>query len=138
MSTSIEGRIAIDVTFADKSDGTNVDSLKMITLTDTASYTSGKVALVSGTCGTAAVVITATNPGPGYTNAAGSQVQFTATTRFAFSATGSPATCSDSNGHVVRSSGGRISVSDAFGADDPYQIQTTSGTASYTLVLYGT
>ena len=54
---SIEGRIAIDVNFADSSDATGVQSLKKISLVDTSSYSSGKVAIVTGTCGTAAVSI---------------------------------------------------------------------------------
>jgi hypothetical protein len=134
---SIEGRIAIDVNFADSSDATGVQSLKKISLVDTSSYSSGKVAIVTGTCGTAAVTI-ATAP-TSFKDAAGNAVSFSAVQRIAFAAT--PHAVLDvgqshSGGdNSIRSKNGQVAVVDASGITFAY---TTAGTASYTVVIYGT
>lgn len=134
---SIEGRIAIDVSFADTDTSTGVQSLKKITLVDTTSYTTGKVAIVSGTCGTAGVSISVA-PST-YRDASGSLVSLAAVERIAFAAT--PAASIDTgqrfggSDNVITSRNGQISI-----VDVPYVsfVYTTAGTASYTLVLYGT
>jgi hypothetical protein len=132
---SIEGRIAVDVSFADSATSAGVQSLKKITLTDTTPYTSGKVAIVTGTAGTVTsdVIITPT----AYKDSAGNAVNFASAKRFAFSATGSPCRCQQD--HVtVESTDGLVCVSLANKSDDGFVVFTTAGTASYTLVLYGT
>ena len=137
---SIEGRIAIDVSFADSATSDGVQSLKKISLTDTTSYTTGKVAIVTGTCGTAAVNLDVFSLA--YKNAAGDSVSLTPQ-RIMFSASGSSpvvakAAISDDpylisqNNEVCVSRWGDSSISvDVF-------VDAESGTASYTLVLYGT
>lgn len=134
---SIEGRIAIDVSFADSATSSGVQSLKRITLTSTDSYVSGKVALVSGTCGTAAVAV-AVAPST-YSDSSGSAVSFATVTRFAFAAS-SAAVCSEATGvGVAVSSGSRVSVGDSrSGGTAGFNVSAYSGTASYTLVIYGT
>ena len=134
---SIEGRIAVDVSFADSATSSGVQSLKRITLTSTDSYTTGKVALVAGTCGTAAVAI-AVAPST-YSDSSGSAVSFSAVTRFAFAAS-SAAVCSESAGAgVAISSGSRVSVSDSrSGGTAGFNVSAYSGTASYSLVIVGT
>ena len=134
---SIEGRIAVDVSFADLATSSGVQSLKRITLTSTDSYTTGKVALVSGTCGTAAVAV-AVAPST-YSDSSGSAVSFATVTRFAFAASAA-AVCSESAGAgVAISSGSRVSVSDSrSGGTAGFNVSAYSGTASYTLVIYGT
>jgi hypothetical protein len=135
---SIEGRIAIDVSFADSATSSGVQSLKKISLTDTTSYTTGKVAVLTGTCGTAGVSISIP---PLYRNADGSMSTLTLPTRVAFSATGTNlARLSDVNLLRLQSKSGAVSVSDMEPADDNLSIEVvgTAGTASYTLVLYGT
>lgn len=134
---SIEGRIAIDVNFADSSDATGVQSLKKISLVDTKSYTTGKVAIVTGTCGTAGVTV-ALAPTT-YRDSSGGLVSFAAIERVAFSA--SPAANIDvqqrSGGgdNVITSRSGALAVVDTPSVTFVY---TTAGTASYTLVIYGT
>ena len=134
---SIEGRIAVDVSFADTATGSGVQSLKKITLVDTTAYATGKVVLLAGTCGTAAVTIS-TSPTV-YRDSSGSLVSFAALERVAFSAT--PSATVDvqqrNNGgdNSITSRNGQISVVDAPAVSFVY---TTAGTASYTLVLYGT
>jgi len=142
---SIEGRIAIDVSFADTATSSGVQSLKKIALTDTQSYTSGKVAIVTGTCGTAAVQAWAIAQDIDYKDANGNAVQMSTVNRIAFQASPSA---------VVRGSGtwGTIDLTSlsnqpSISAQPVYEtpqfggtlnIRTITGTASYTLVLYGT
>jgi hypothetical protein len=135
---SIEGRIAVDVSFADSATSGGVQSLKKITLTDTTPYTSGQVAIVTGTAGTGTVNISIP---PTYRNADGSLSTLAAPSRVAFSATGGNLVrLTDANLLSLQSKSGAVSVSDMEPADDSLSIQVigTAGTASYTLVLYGT
>jgi hypothetical protein len=135
--SNVSGSISVNVEFRDTTTSSGVQSLKTIALRDGTEYTSGKVAIVTGTAGTAEVAINVAPQSP-YKNASGEIVSFTSVLRYAFSATGSRAACVDNNGASVFSSGGRVSVSDTGVADDPFAISTTAGTCSYTLVLYGT
>ena len=134
---AIDGRINVDVLFHD-TDGTT--SLKVVSLEDAAAYTSGKVAIVTGTCGTSATTITLA--AAGYKDASGADVTFSSLSRLAFSATGStPVKCSEATGDlVVFSDGGRVCVTGVkpSGSAVEIAVDATAGTASYTLVLYGT
>jgi hypothetical protein len=131
---AIDGRINVDVLFHD-TDGTA--SLKVVSLEDATTYTAGKVAIVAGTCGTTAVTI-ATSPSV-YRNASGSLVSFSTIERVAFAAT--PSATVDvyqrigGGDNVITSRNGQAAVVDTPGVTFVY---TTAGTASYTLVLYGT
>jgi hypothetical protein len=137
---AINGRINVDVLFHD-TDGTT--SLKVVSLEGSTEYTSGKVAIVSGTCGTANVTV-ATSPST-FRDASGAIVDFDTNEgiirRFAFSATGSLASCQNQAGAQAFSSGGRVSVTDTgnMQAGEEFVIRTeVSGTAAWTLVIYGT
>jgi hypothetical protein len=84
---SIEGRIAIDVNFTDTSTAGGASSVKKISLVDTTAYSSGKVAIVTGTCGTAGVTI---NPAAlTYKDASGAAVSMSAV-RLAVGVSGGP------------------------------------------------
>ena len=135
---SIEGRIAVDAAFSDTSTGTGVQSLKRLSLVSTDTYTTGKVAVISGTCGTAYVTV---DVAPStYNDADGSAVSFATVTRFAFAASAA-AVCAEGGAgwSVAVSSGGRVSVSDARGGGTSgFQVYAFDGTASYTLVILGT
>ena len=135
---SIEGRIAIDVSFSDTASDTGMQALKRLALTSTDAYTSGQMVLVSGTCGTAnvSVAVAAST----YRDASGAIVTMNTVTRFAF-ACSRAAKCSDFVGAVLYSDSGRVSVTDAANsAPASYTIdpQFTSGTASYSLAVVGT
>ena len=133
---AIDGRINVDVLFHD-TDGTA--SLKVVSLEDSTAYTTGKVAIVTGTVGTAQISIGI--PLASYKDAAGNTSTLSMPTRVAFSATGSNLVqLADANNLSLFSKGGSVSVSDTVPADDGFSVQVnaTSGTASYTLVLYGT
>jgi len=138
---SIEGRIAVDVSFADTATSSGVQSLKKISLMDTDTYTTGKVAVVTGTLTAPAGVTISWQPmSPEYKDASGSNVSFTTVSRVMFQCTRDcTATDADSSASRVRSAG-NVSVSDwnPVGSSIELEPQFTSGTASYTLVLYGT
>lgn len=137
---SIEGRFSIDVSFADTST-TGSQNAKVISLIDVTSYTSGKVAIVTGTCGTAAVSINVATST--YRASDGNLVGFTTgVTRYAFA--------SDSTtGHyfeplnvesVIFSKSSRPGVSDCLPETTSFTVSAagTAGTAVYTAVFYGT
>lgn len=81
---SIDGRINVDVLFHDK-DGTA--SLKVVSLHSADSYTSGKVAIVTGTVGTAQTTISISGV---YKDAAGNPVTIGDTERVLFTYKGQP------------------------------------------------
>ena len=129
-----DGRINVDVLFHD-TDGTT--SLKVVSLEDSTAYTTGKVAIVTGTCGTATVTI---NVAPStYRDASGALVSLASVERIAFAAT--PGANIDTGqrtsggDNVITSRNGQVSIVDVPSVEFVY---TTAGTASYTLVLYGT
>ena len=136
---ALDGRITVDVLFHD-TDGTA--SLKVVSLEDSQEYTSGKVLIVTGTCGTTALTATSVAPST-YRDASGSIVSFTAVTRAAFSATPAARALQEGSGSDAPrlfSAGGSVAVSDMDPEEDnqsDWFVQTTAGTASYTLVLYG-
>lgn len=134
---SIEGRIAVDVGFSDSTTGTGSQSLKRITLASTDSYTTGKVAVVSGTCGTSAVSVSVAPSA--YIDATGSAVSFSSVLRFAF-ASSVAALCSETDGSgVAISNGNRVSICDSRnGGTAGFSVSAYGGTGSYTLVIYGT
>jgi hypothetical protein len=131
---SIEGRIAIDVNFADSSDATSVLSLKKISLIDTDSYATGKVALLTGTCGTD--VVTLVNDGvTTYKDASGSAVTFSTVKRCAAQVASTNAIVYDNTSQVICTPG----VAAVFEpSSKTITVNTFSGTASYTVVVYGT
>lgn len=135
---SIEGRIAVDVGFSESTSASGVQSLKRIALTSTDSYSSGKVAVISGTASTQVTTIPV-NPST-FRDASGSLVAFTSSvSRVAFKSSG-PASISDaSSGSTVLCDGNSVSVFSLTGnGGDDLQIQSASGTVSYTIVIYGT
>lgn len=132
----IDGRITCDVLFHD-TDGTT--SLKVVSLEDSTAYTSGKVAVVTGTCGTTEVSVSI-NPGT-YRDAGGSVVNFSSVSRFAFAATpgGVAYQEGDESGSKVLSLSGQIAITSPLqSSSDDFLVAATAGTASYTLVIYGT
>jgi hypothetical protein len=136
--SNVRGTISVDVAFTDSTTVSGAQSLKTITLRDATEYTSGKVAIVTGTVGTAQSFIVVPVD---YRDAAGNLSTLGAPSRVAFSATGGGLVrLSDANSLGLFSKGGSVSVSDVVPADDglTVNVEGTAGTASYTLVLYGT
>lgn len=138
MSTA-RGRIAVDVQFADSTTADGIQSLKTISLQDATEYTSGKVVIVTGTVGTVTQQIPLTT----YRNASGGTVAFTTARRVAFQcvgATGFFVLTSLAPFSIGAISQGNLAVCDIpgqFAATSGHRIVANGGTASYTLVLYG-
>lgn len=131
---ALDGRINVDVLFHD-TDGTT--SLKVVSLEDATSYTTGKVAVVSGTAGTSEVSIAYSSLG--YKNASGDPVAFSLVRRVAIKASrdfflqetaGAPGVSVKQNEVSLLSIGGGTGIE--------LQPEYTSGTAAYTIVIYGT
>jgi hypothetical protein len=129
---SIEGRIAIDVGFTDTYTASSMTSVQRITFTNTDTYASGKVAVITGTCGTSAVSISIAPTS--YRDAGGSLVSFADVARVAFQASRE---CTYEDGFNTL----RSQVAAVFSpVDEPsisISVTGSAGTASYTLVLYG-
>ena len=132
---SIEGRISIDALFPDK-DGTA--SLKVTSLQDSQAYASGKVAIVSGTCGTTAVTIQAAPTA--YRDASGSLVSFSEVNRFVIKSGVAPLLVTNPTASLNANSISVISTSIADFGDSGQlpTIRTNAGTTTYTIVMYGT
>jgi hypothetical protein len=133
---ALQGRINVDVLFHD-TDGTT--SLKVVSLEDSTEYTTGTVAVVSGTVGTSATAISLAN----YRDAAGQSVSFSAVNRIALTSSGSGvryllASVPEVIGVVSEGQLAVGSVPEAFPSLSNHRLRTTAGTASYTLVIYGT
>lgn len=137
--SDVRGRFAIDVQFWDRTSAEGLQSLKTIALQDSTEYTTGKVAIVSGTLGTAALTLTVDSI---YENASGSLVDFATVDRFAFR--GNPGVRLFSGFTFFGASkNNQVAICDNVGNPPVMtfiQLQgiQTAGTASYTLVLYGT
>ena len=132
---SLEGRISVDVLFHDK-DGTA--SLKVTSLQDSQAYTSGKVAIVSGTCGTSAVTIQVAPTA--YRDASGALVSFFEIQRYVIKS--GPAALVVNNPTVTVDANSLSIVSSSYGdfgdAGQLPTVRTNAGTSSYTIALYGT
>ena len=140
--SNVRGRISVDVQFADSTTSSGVQSLKTIAVQDATEYTTGKVAIVTGTVGTAAVVLW--NPEGSalanqYRTSAGQLVGAILPTRIALRGSSGGVLVAETdviNTDVLFSSGG-VSVCDVDDGETG-SIRSLSGTATYTVVLYGT
>jgi hypothetical protein len=136
---SIEGRIAIDVSFSDTASGTGMQALKRLALTSTDAYASGKVALITGTCGTATVTI-ALAPTT-YEDASGAAVSFASVSQIAFSCSRRAWVSESPSSRLFSSGGNRVAVGEPYStavSSVSVFVDYTSGTASYSLVVVGT
>lgn len=132
---SVRGKFSIDVQVHDSETAGGVRSVKTITLQHATEYDFGKVALVTGTCDTAAVTVPVSPTT--YRDAAGSIVSFSSVSRAAFSADAAGRVkCDGSGDWTLYSRAGQVAVSEAFETAS-FSISTTAGTSAWTLVMYG-
>jgi hypothetical protein len=131
---SIEGRINVDALFHDK-DGTA--SLKVVSLQDSKAYTTGKVAIVTGTVGTSQIGLN--TYAPAYRDSSGSLVTFSTLSRVVFSYSGSTAKkLLDIDGNFLLSSRNNEPAASSVSGNVDAVIDPGSGTGTYTIILYGT
>ena len=132
---SVSGRVGIDVLFHD-TDGTA--ALRVVSFEASNEYADGKVALLTGTVGTAAVTVSLSPTT--YKNAAGDAVAFTEVDRFAFSSS-KHCICSDGHGAALVSGDNELSITSSAISSGTATITITpqygTGTCGYTLILYG-
>ena len=140
--SNVKGRFGIDVSFNDSTVAGGASSMKTITLAHATEYDFGKIAVVTGTVSTAvtSVPIAPTT----YRNAAGDIVSFSSVSRVAFQASGPTLVACDGiggcgvNDWTIYSRAGQVAVSEALETVSfSINVFGTAGTASYTLVMYG-
>jgi hypothetical protein len=130
---SVTGRVNVGVVFHD-TDGDS--AIKVVSLDDARAYTTGKVASVSGTCGTAAVSIVLNDLG--YRDAAGDLVTLTDVTDVFFTASADAVLTATGSSASIWATGNQVSASALPVAPTGLTVASASGTASYTVVLHGT
>lgn len=138
----ISGRISVDVEFTDSSESGVTKNTRRLTLKGAEAFTTGKVAIVTATCGSAfAQASSFAIANPGYVNASGETVSFSSVTRVAIAATSSAfIETSEPRPFTIASC-----AKDDVGVGVPetpnwptLRVQSLSGTCSYTVILYGT
>lgn len=141
---SIRGKIAVDIEFADSTAASRVRSMKTIALRSADEYTTGKVAVVTGTAGTAAVTLGEIGETP-YRDSTGALVGFNNVSRVAFRWSGTIGrTCEfctfDGGAVSLASSGGKVAVSetDTSSVAPVLRSNGIGNTGTYTIVIYGT
>ena len=131
---SIDGRFQIDVLFHDVG---GANSLKVLSLESGDAVSSGKVALITGTVGTSSVTISR-QPAP-YTAADGGIVTFATVERVALQAD-PHVELTTSTTKTYFASGNRVGVYELTGSErtaSTFSVRTTTGTATYSLLVYG-
>jgi hypothetical protein len=138
---SIEGRINIDVLFHDKN---GTASLKVVSLQDSKAYTTGKVAIVSGTIGTTAVTFSTSDAGDAastYRDASGGLVSLSSFSKVVIKATtqNRPLIMTDQDsGSAINVPAEEVLVYPCgINPTDGVTVRSFSGTATYTIILYG-
>jgi len=133
---AVRGKLAVDIQFADTTAAGVVSSVKTLSLQDASEYTTGSVLTVTGTAGTSAVTIPVSPSA--YKDSTGSVVSLASIGWFAFrSSVG--AECSEITGDGSCSSiGNQVAISSANGGTSGLTVSTFTGTAQFTLVVYGT
>jgi hypothetical protein len=139
---SINGRFGIDVVFHDSTIASGVTSMKAIAVQSATEYDFGKIAVVSGTVGTA--VSTVAVAPTTYRDSAGVIVSFANVSRVAFQASGGEMVACDGSGGcgnndwTIYSRANQVAVSEAVETSAfSINVVATAGTAAYTLVMYG-
>jgi hypothetical protein len=133
--SNVKGRFGVEVQFNDSTTIGGAKSLKSIALQHSTEYDFGKIAVVTGTVGTAAVSV-AVNPTT-YRNSAGDVVSFGTVSRVAFSASApGQVRLSGTGVFDIYSRAGQVAVSETSEAAT-FEVSTTAGTSAFTLVMYG-
>jgi hypothetical protein len=139
--SNVSGTISVNVEFRDTTTSSGVQSLKTITLQESTEYTTGKVAVVSGTVGTSrAALWSADSPVSfgGYKDSAGVNVAFDSINRIALrSSSSSGVTIDEPDGNSFKLVSRNNEVAVCSGSGIGLEIYANSGTASFSVVLIG-
>ena len=132
---ALNGTINVSMSFVDTASSTGVESEKKASLASADVYTSGKVAVVTGTVGTAVQNIDLSSLD--YRDAAGNLVTMSYVNRAGF--------ISENEAFVnfvdidikLHATDNHMAISCVHNTDDTVNVYTTNGTSSYTLLLFG-
>lgn len=132
---ALNGTINVSMSFVDTASSTGVESEKKASLASADVYTSGKVAVVTGTVGTAVQNIDLSSLD--YRDAAGNLVTISYVNRAGF--------ISENEAFVnfvdidikLHATDNHMAISCVHNTDDTVNVYTTNGTSSYTLLLFG-
>jgi len=132
---ALNGTINVSMSFVDTASSTGVESEKKASLASADVYTSGKVAVVTGTVGTAVQNIDLSDLD--YRDAAGNLVTMSYVDRAGF--------ISENEAFVnfvdidikLHATDNHMAISCVHNTDDTVNVYTTNGTSSYTLLLFG-
>lgn len=132
---ALNGTINVSMSFVDTASSTGVESEKKASLASADVYTSGKVAVVTGTVGTAVQNIDLSDLD--YRDAAGNLVTMSYVDRAGF--------ISENEAFVnfvdidikLHATDNHMAISSVHNTDDTVNVYTTNGTSSYTLLLFG-
>lgn len=131
----VNGTINVSFSFLDTASSTGVESEKKVSLSSASLYTTGAVAIVTGTVGTAVQTIDLTDLP--YRNASGQLVTISEVDHAGFQS------ANEAYVHFVdvdvrlHSTDNFLSVSCIHNTDDTIQVFTTAGTSSYSLIMHG-
>jgi len=141
--SNVSGSISVNVEFRDSTTSSGVQSLKTIALRETTEYTTGKVAIITGTVGTASTFL-GDFGGTNYRNASGNLVDLSdGVQRLAFAWRGASASDvrnlieADSFAFKLRSKNGEPAITSGNGVPS-LTLEQGATTGTYTIVLYGT
>lgn len=133
---AVSGTINVNMSFLDSAAATGVEAEKKVSLSSANTYTTGVVAIVTGTVGTAVQTIDLS--ALPYRNAEGELVTITEVDHAGFR--------SDNEAYVhfvdvdvrLHSTDNFLAVSCIHNTDDTIQVFTTAATATYSLIMHGT
>lgn len=140
---TIEGRINVDALFHDR-DGTT--AMKVVSLRSSNEYTTGKVAIITGTAGTASIAFNVFSA-PDYPDVTGVSTPFSLVKCVAFSWGGGfervLSSVESNSTYSLPSSGGRVAIAqcDIDTDETPiasHVISSGLGTGTYKILIYGT
>lgn len=132
---AVSGTINVSMSFVDTATSSGVQSEKKASLSSADVYTSGKVAVVTGTVGTAVQNIDLTSLG--YRDAAGNEVAISLVDQAGFVSENEAFLQFVDIDIKVHSTDNHMAVTCVHNTDDTVNVYTTSGTSSYTLLLFG-
>jgi|OM-RGC.v1.026426386 hypothetical protein len=132
---AVSGTINVSSSFLDSTDSTGVESEKKLSLASADVHTGGKIALVSGTCGTTEVAIDLTSLD--YRDAAGDLVSLDFVQRMAIKADPGASAEFVDTGEKLKSLSNRASISCVNRTPDTLHVYTTAGSSTYTILFYG-
>jgi hypothetical protein len=123
------------MSFVDTASSTGVESEKKASLASADVYTSGKVAVVTGTVGTAAQNIDLSDLD--YRDAAGNLVTMSYVDRAGFVSENEAFVSFVDIDIKLHATDNHMAISCVHNTDDTVNVYTTNGTSSYTLLLFG-